>query len=203
MPTDPTPFRSPQRASAGRTDAGVDPERADQPWWARPVDDPAPGVVDPHHLSDEAAVEGGYDVGGWTLPVTSDDPQSGTVAGGPVPRAGAGGAGPDAVGASGAGPDTDEAPRDGSHRTGSPAAGPFEPDQAGTAEHRPELCGVCPICAGFRLLEGLRPELAGHLAEAAYHLAAALRSLAEHPPSPRGEAEGRSGPTTMQHIDVE
>lgn len=69
--------------------------------------------------------------------------------------------------------------------------------------HRPELCGVCPICAGFRVLEDLRPELAGHLAEAAYHLAAALRSLAEQPSSPRGGTTGRSEPTTMQHIDVE
>lgn len=103
----------------------------------------------------------------------------------------------------GPGPDVTDAPPDGSGPTGSPTADPSDPDRSGAPTHRPDLCGVCPICTGFRLLEEVRPELAGHLAEAAYHLASALRSLAEHPPSTRGEAGARSEPTTMQHIDVE
>ncbi|TVP72132.1 MAG: hypothetical protein EA340_03890 [Nitriliruptor sp.] len=53
--------------------------------------------------------------------------------------------------------------------------------------HRPELCGVCPLCTLARTLEETRPELMGHLTEAARHLAAAARALLETPP---GRPEG-------------
>jgi hypothetical protein len=43
--------------------------------------------------------------------------------------------------------------------------------------HRPELCGICPLCTLARALEDSRPELLEHLTEAARHLAAAARSL--------------------------
>lgn len=74
-----------------------------------------------------------------------------------------------------------------------------------TAEHRPELCGVCPICTGFRLLEEVRPELAHHLAEATRHLAAALRDLAEHPPTSRRRTDTPHGdtPPPVQRIDLD
>jgi hypothetical protein len=42
---------------------------------------------------------------------------------------------------------------------------------------------VCPLCTLARTLEDTRPELMGHLTEAARHLAAAARALLETPPS--------------------
>ncbi len=61
--------------------------------------------------------------------------------------------------------------------------------------HRPELCGVCPLCTLARTLEDTRPELMGHLTEAARHLAAAARALLETPPGrPEGVAHDGSAP---------
>ena len=59
--------------------------------------------------------------------------------------------------------------------------------------HRPELCGVCPLCTLARALEDTRPELMGHLTEAARHLAAAARALLETPPG-RPEGVAPDGP---------
>ncbi len=61
--------------------------------------------------------------------------------------------------------------------------------------HRPELCGICPLCTLARTLEDTRPELMGHLTEAARHLAAAARALLETPPGrPEGPAtDGGAG----------
>ena len=65
------------------------------------------------------------------------------------------------------------------------------PADSGT--HRPELCGVCPLCTLARTLEDTRPELMGHLTEAARHLAAAARALLETPPDrPEGVAHDGS-----------
>ena len=73
----------------------------------------------------------------------------------------------------------------------SPGATPPPEDQAGTGAspdgdepwpHRPELCGICPLCTLARTLEDTRPELMGHLTEVARHLAAAARALMETPP---------------------
>jgi hypothetical protein len=99
----------------------------------------------------------------------------------------AGGAGDD-----GAGPRTRDA--GGSHGDG--------PDPSVTdPPHRPELCGICPLCSLARSLEETRPELVEHLTEAARHLAAAARALMEPPdPStvaPRGPSE------RLQHIDLD
>ena len=68
-----------------------------------------------------------------------------------------------------------------------PSTADREPEDP--AVHRPELCGVCPLCTLARTLEDTRPELMGHLTEAARHLAAAARALLETPPA------GPEGPT--------
>ncbi|MFP4148850.1 MAG: hypothetical protein ACLFV0_05105 [Nitriliruptoraceae bacterium] len=73
-------------------------------------------------------------------------------------------------------------------------------DPSAAAGHRPELCGVCPLCTLARTLEETRPELLEHLTEAARHLAAAARVLLE--PGAVGApppAEHRG----VQHIDLD
>lgn len=83
-------------------------------------------------------------------------------------------------------------------------------DRAGTADdpavHRPELCGICPLCTAFRALEELRPELATHLAEAARHLAAAVRVLADPgggATPPTGDGRAPRTASGMERIDLE
>lgn len=72
-----------------------------------------------------------------------------------------------------------------------PSTADREPEDP--AVHRPELCGVCPLCTLARTLEDTRPELMGHLTEAARHLAAAARALLETPPDrPEGAAHDGS-----------
>jgi len=80
-----------------------------------------------------------------------------------------------------------EAERDPSPRTGDEDAPTAEQGPQDPLAHRPELCGVCPLCTLARALEDTRPELMGHLTEAARHLAAAARALLETPP---GAPEG-------------
>lgn len=63
--------------------------------------------------------------------------------------------------------------------------------------HRPELCGICPLCTLARTLEETRPELLEHLTEAARHLSAAARAFLE-PPPPSGRAEGDTDDPTAQ-----
>ena len=69
---------------------------------------------------------------------------------------------------------------------------PAEED-SGSRAHRPELCGICPLCTLARSLEDTRPELLEHLTEAARHLAAAARALMEPPPAPPPGPDGRTG----------
>jgi hypothetical protein len=61
-------------------------------------------------------------------------------------------------------------------------------------DHAAEVCGVCPICVGMRLLGEARPDLVVHLTEAARHLSAAVRSLldtTQDPGPPDGEGVRR------------
>jgi hypothetical protein len=70
---------------------------------------------------------------------------------------------------------------------GSDADEPFEAstgpaparDRATGSDHAPDVCGVCPICIGLRMLGEVRPDLVTHLTEAARHLTAAARTLFE------------------------
>ncbi len=61
------------------------------------------------------------------------------------------------------------------------------------AGHAEQICGVCPVCVLARAVGESRPELLGHLAEAARHLSAAARSFLE-PHAPAGPPdEGSAG----------
>lgn len=163
---------------------------ASRPWWASDASDPevdAPGGEDPV-VAHRAARRGMVD------PAAPGGDRSDR---GDGPRAG------DDDGA-GDGPGEDHEPGDGGdpgdhHATGS------------AREHADEICGVCPLCILARSIGDSRPELLGHLAEAARHLAAAVRMVVEPPfegedPSAAGEehdttsTSDRSGP---RRIDLD
>jgi len=72
-----------------------------------------------------------------------------------------------------------------SHRDPSRAAG--EP---------PPECLVCPACQLLRLVRGTRPEVYGHLADAAASLSAALRELTAD------VASGTPRRGNVEHIDL-
>lgn len=92
--------------------------------------------------------------------------------------------------------------------------------------HDPTICGVCPLCSGWRLLTELqpeaaehltaagrhladaRPEVAAHLAAAGRHLASALRQLVDDVGAPapdHADATGRdqAARDDLERIDVE
>ncbi len=157
--------------------------RGQQPWWAS-----ADGVEDLDEVDPVEAFRAARRPAGTDGPAT-DEP----AADGPATRPG----GTD-------GPATDEPAADGpATRPG----GADEPSGDGVAgAHRPELCGICPLCSLARSIEDTRPELLEHLTEAARHLAAAARSLVEYPPPSRsgGAPEGRSpqGGRPPRHADA-
>jgi hypothetical protein len=100
----------------------------------------------------------------------------------------------------GHGPDRDpgrgDDPDDGTAQDA--ATGPGTASRGAREEsHRIDACGVCPICVGLRALGESRPELVGHLAEAARHVALAARSLADRPARTSRDEE------PMQHIDLD
>lgn len=82
--------------------------------------------------------------------------------------------------------------------------------------HRIDACGVCPICIGLRVLGDARPEVVGHLAEAARQLTLAVRAVVDAAADghPTGAADrptdgGRDGRHRrddrdgLQHIDLD
>jgi hypothetical protein len=67
---------------------------------------------------------------------------------------------------------------------------------SGPGSETPAECLVCPACQLLRLVRGTRPEVYGHLADAAASLSAALRELtADRTP----DAERRG---SVEHIDL-
>lgn len=106
---------------------------------------------------------------------------------------------------------------------GRAAVGDRAPDDRGAEEpsgsggpgrgHRIDACGVCPICVGLRALGEARPELVGHLTEAARHLALAVRTVvdasasadeaAEPPGASRPGGGGRHGAEGLHRIDLD
>lgn len=60
-----------------------------------------------------------------------------------------------------------------------------------------EACRVCPLCAGLRALGDARPELLGHLSEAARHLALAVRAVVDAAPAAGSTDDG------LQRIDLD
>lgn len=160
-----------------------------RPWWAS--DGPVDGGIDPDEDPVErvrAARRGASDA-----PATGDgEPWLEAVAQtlSRLVEASGHAPGPDAAG--GPAPGAAEAPP----ADGRPPSGDGE-----AAAHTADVCGVCPICVGLRTLAESRPELVGHLAEAARHVALAARSLQERAeaPSPRASRDGQP----LEHIDLE
>ncbi len=70
------------------------------------------------------------------------------------------------------------------------AAGPEAEPPPDSTHATSEICGVCPVCIAARMLGESRPELLGHLTEAARHLSAAVRTLLETPPARAGDDAG-------------
>ncbi len=162
---------------------------APRPWWASD-DRGAPdegdlGPVEAHRAArlGERRVPGGP--GGTS---GSDEP------------AGSG------AGSTGQGASGDAAFGGESHHGDGPTSGQDERrrgsvDDPSPAGHAAEICGVCPICMLARAVGESNPELLGHLAQAARHLAAAARTLLE-PSAPPAEPEDRPR-DRVQRIDLD
>ena len=105
----------------------------------------------------------------------------------------------DMPGATGPGP---TGPGSADERSGAATAEPGSTQDTGSL-HRPEVCGICPLCTLARSLEDTRPELLEHLTEAVRHLAAAARTLLEPPAGAAGGAPGPTGTAGVQHIDLD
>lgn len=92
---------------------------------------------------------------------------------------------------------------DGSGGRGAQGSGPDATGEGtwaqGPPPHSPDVCGVCPICIGLRTLAESRPELMGHLAEAARHVTLAARSFMERPERPHGGEDDEP----LEHIDLD
>lgn len=88
-------------------------------------------------------------------------------------------------------------------RRGTPDADDDGHDGGGRdpAGHSHEICGVCPICTGMRVLSETRPELAAHLTEAARHLTAAARTLLDEERSRRRPGPDPDEPLTRIDLD--
>ncbi len=69
------------------------------------------------------------------------------------------------------------------------------PDPGHPGETPPE-CLVCPACQVLRLVRGTRPEVYGHLADAAASLSAALREMTAD------GAPGAARRDNVEHIDL-
>lgn len=67
-----------------------------------------------------------------------------------------------------------------------PAPGAFtrpddeEPVADGIGPHEDgRVCDACPVCIGLRAVRQVRPEVIGHLSDAAHHVSLALRAFAD------------------------
>lgn len=138
---------------------------ATHPWWASAPDD----VTGPPAIDDTDPIEA-FRAARRPRPVPPRAAGRGATASGEAPPR------PDP------GPDADRGPE------GTSSVGGTD-QEARSAPHRPELCGVCPLCTLARALEDTRPELLDHLTEAARHLAAAARSLLDPGPADTGAAD--------------
>jgi hypothetical protein len=196
-----------------------------RPWWAS--EGPVEGGISPDEdpverfrsarRGPEAASRGEADAEPWieaaaaTMSRLARDFAEGAQGGSQVPprepthaSGGAASNGDAAGGTTGAGSTQAGSQEGGSGEAGPREAGPREagPREAGSSgppPHSPDVCGVCPICIGLRTLAEARPELMGHLAEAARHVALAARSLMERPERP----EGGGGGEPLEHIDLD
>ncbi len=63
--------------------------------------------------------------------------------------------------------------------------------------HSSEVCGVCPVCSVLRILEDTRPEVIGHLTEAARHMTLAAKAVID------AHAEHLRADGGLQHIPLD
>jgi hypothetical protein len=107
----------------------------------------------------------------------------------------------------------DERERGGADRTDRDTGGAADPEihEDSAAGHGP-ACRACPLCRGIAAVQQSHPEVLTHLAGAAQHLVAALRSLAAEPAraaagtasGDRPASDGPVGrPSRAVRIDVE
>ena len=67
-------------------------------------------------------------------------------------------------------------------------------DGAGPPHPPGEVCNACPFCLGLRAVRQVRPEVIGHLSDAAHHLSLALRAIAD---------AAADGPDDVEHIPLD
>ncbi len=170
------------------------------PWWASGRD-PAEGLdgtedpVDAHRDARRGgAPPPGHDPGGDRSQDRADDPAGGADAGRLASDA------IDLVSRLAAEVGRRVAARGTSNAAG-PAPGAFtrpdaeEPVADGIGPHEDgRVCDACPVCIGLRALRQVRPEVIGHLSDAAHHLSLALRAFAD------AQAGGDEG---LEKIDLD
>lgn len=157
-------FERHRQARAGRTPAADStessaPQNGDEDWHdqlredlaAAGDDTPPPRVDSPHWLGDA------IDLMGRMAADATERLQSGGLAGG---------------GLSGRDP-ADDHPAGTRRRPSADDGGTPPPHGPG------EVCGACPVCIGLKALRAVRPEVIGHLSDAAHHLSLALRAVAD------------------------
>lgn len=154
---------------------------APRPWWASDPDEPAAGAADDDPLVSHRAARRGHGVKGAAGDAGGGEAAAGRAGGEPAADGSGDTTGDGRGGAHGADGHGEEA--DGRDHAGRDHADRDHADR----DHVGEVCGVCPLCTLARSLGETRPELLGHLAQAAHHLSAAVRTLVE-PPSEGGAA---------------
>lgn len=190
---------------------------ADRPWWATEDVDPRPVDADPleaHRAARRGRVDDEPEAGERTPPPAGDPPDDDGSWWVPATEAVVRLA-RDLTASAFASPppglvDDDGATHGAEDRTG----GRHEARGGdGGGGHHIDACGVCPICVGLRALGDARPDLVGHLAEAARQLALAVRTVVDAT-APQDEAAGASGaargsggrrrpPDDLQRIDLD
>jgi hypothetical protein len=111
--------------------------------------------------------------------------------------------------ASGPRPEPDSDP-DADPDSEAPPTGDRGPEDTRDGGHHVDVCGICPICVGLRALGESRPELVGHLAEAARQLTLAVRSVVEGAAPaddvghrPRSGGPGPGAPEDLRRIPLD
>lgn len=184
--------------------SGDGPQR---PWWASP----GPGAVDGDDLDPverhRRARAGGE--GGTPTPADAPDeelpawwaPAAEAVVRFSEDLAASAAANADTARGRAAWDDAPEGDAD-RHDAGREHADP--PGAATDGDHRIDACGICPICVGLRALGASRPELVGHLSEAARHLAAAVRAVVDTTSeAARGDAGTGTDHAGLTRIDLD
>lgn len=75
---------------------------------------------------------------------------------------------------------------------------PREAASGGSFPHADgRVCHACPVCVALRALEGSRPDVVAHLAEAFHHLSQAARAFAE------AQVHATGGDPGLRRVDLD